>query len=224
VTPTALKSGGPDAVEPLPKEPSENLDDQPGRSGRGATELGRAVHAVLQHIDLTGWAEDDLHVLAERMGEEHGIEQETKQIAELARAALATETMVRATTAGKRGNAWREVSVAAPLDGASGQLEGQIDLLFREEDGSLTVVDFKTDRLTGRSKAEAAAPYLLQMGGYAWCVEKVTGSPVNRAVLIFARGESAGVTGDFEIEQLGLLKQQAAEMAVERVSAPLVAG
>ncbi|MDA0232974.1 MAG: UvrD-helicase domain-containing protein, partial [Chloroflexi bacterium] len=144
-TPTALKPPSPAAGTPgrevLPKEPSESLDDEPGRTGRGATELGRAVHAVLQHIDLTGWIDDDLATLAERMAEEHGVGGEESQVAELARAALGTGTMARAAAAAKRGEAWREVSVAAALDGVTGELEGQIDLLFREEDGSLTVVD-----------------------------------------------------------------------------------
>ena len=222
-TPTALKPGK--AVrEAMPKEPSEGLDEEPGRSGRGATEIGRAVHAVLQYIDLIGWTDDDLASLSERMAEEHGIGTETSQVAELARAALVTGTMKRAADAAKRGEAWREVSVAAALDDGVGELEGQIDLLFREDDGSLTVVDYKTDRLAGRDRADAAAPYLLQMGGYAWCVERVNGAPVDRAVLIFARATGEDGSGEYEVSGLAALKQQAALMAADRVSAPVNAG
>lgn len=222
-TPTALKSKYV-VRDALPKEPSENLDDEPVRSGRGATEIGRAVHAVLQHIDLTSWTPDDLASLAARMAEEHGIGSEINQVTELANAALESGTMARAAAAAKRGEAWREVSVAAPLENGIGELEGQIDLLFREEDGSLTVVDYKTDRITGRDRADAAAPYLLQMGGYAWCVERVSGTTVNRAVLIFARAVGAEGSGEFEVSGLTELKQQAMQMAAERVSAPVGAG
>ena len=218
-TPTALKPGT-GVREPLRKEPSESLDDESGRSGRGATELGRAVHAVLQHIDLTAWTDGELSTLAARMAEEHGIGDEAKQVAELARAALETATMARAAAAARRGEAWREVSVAAALEDVTGELEGQIDLLFREEDGSLTVVDYKTDRLAGRDHADAAAPYLLQMGGYAWCVERAAGTPVGRAVLIFARAAGAEGSGEFEVVGLAELKRQAARMAAERVSVP----
>jgi ATP-dependent helicase/nuclease subunit A len=224
-TPTALKPQRGEG-EALPKEPSESLDDEPGRSGRGATEIGRAVHAVLQHIDLTNWVDADLTDLATRMAEEHGVSDEAKQVAELSMAALVTGTRARATAAAERGEAWREVSVAAPLEGGEGDLEGQIDLLFREKDGSLTVVDYKTDRLAGRDRADAATPYLLQMGGYAWCVERVTGMPVERAVLLFARAtgpEGSGGTGEFEVPELPKLKRQAAQRAAERVSTPVIA-
>ena len=203
----------------LPKEPSVNLDDQPGRTGRGATELGRAVHAVLQHIDLTAWDETELAELSERMAEEHAVGGRMSEVIDLARTVLGTATMQRASAAAKRGQAWREVSVAAALGNDAGELEGQIDLMFREEDGSLCVVDYKTDQVKGRDIADAAGPYMHQLGGYAWCVEQVTGMTVSSGVLIFARGESEGVSGEYILPDLESLKYEATELAKEKLSA-----
>ncbi len=217
-TPTALKPEKA-AAAPLPKEPSESLDDEPVRPGRAATDIGRAVHAVLQHVDLTGWTDVDLNSLADRMSQEHGVEDRAQEITGLSRAALSTETMTRAVAAAKRGQAWREVSVAAALKDTDGELEGQVDLLFIEIDGSLTVVDHKTDRDPGTSLEDAAEPYLMQMGAYAWCVERVSGMPVSRAVLLFASRAAAGDAAEYEVPDLPLQKERAARMATELVSA-----
>ena len=140
-------------------------------------------------------------------------------VGELAMAALGTPVMQRAVAAARRGEVWREVSVAAGLDGVAGELEGQIDLLFRDADGSLTVVDHKTDYVAvGKDLQMAAEPYLLQMGAYAWAVERVTGQQVGQAVLVFSRGAGDGRAAEYEVPDLDSLKEQAAQMAAERVS------
>jgi ATP-dependent helicase/nuclease subunit A len=217
-TPTGLKQGKA-VAEPLPKERSEDLDGEVTPRGRGATERGRAVHAVLQLVDLDDWTPADLKSLAERCAHEHGVDGDAAMVRELATAALATPVMQRAAAAAKHGEVWREVSVAAGLDGAVGELEGQIDLLFREADKSLTVVDHKTDYVAaGKDLHVAAEPYLLQMGAYAWAVERVTGQQVGKAVLVFSRGAGDGGAAEYEVPDLDSLKEQAARMAAERVS------
>lgn len=217
-TPTALKPEKAGFV-PEPKEQSEQLDDEPAIPGRGATELGRAVHAVLQHIDLVDWTEEELASLSTRMAAEHS-PSDASEVTSLARAALQTETMVRAIAAARRGQAWREVSVAAPLPDENSQLEGQIDLMFLEENGTLTVVDHKTDKDRGASLEQAAEPYLPQMGAYAWCVERVTEMTVSRAILLFASRARSGGSAEFEVLDLASEKERAAQLAMERVSVP----
>lgn len=223
-TPTALKSEKA-PVSPEPKVTTEQIDDEPARPGRGATELGRAVHAVLQHIDLTGWTDEDLNSLASRMAAEHN-PAVSSDVARLASAALRTETMASAIAAAKRGQAWREVSTAAPLMTQAehiGELEGQIDLIYLEQDGSVTVVDHKTDRDRGDDIEQAAEPYLPQMGAYAWCVERVTGLTVSRAVLLFASRADSGAPAEYVVPNIALEKQRAVELATEKVSAPVEA-
>ncbi len=221
-SPTALKPAA-TQFEPEPKQAAPTLADEPVKPGRAATDLGKAVHAVLQHIDLLDWTETDLADLARRMAEEHNCP-DSAQVANLARAALQTETMQQATAAARRGQAWREVWVAAPLSENGnhvGQLGGQIDLMFLSDDGAITLVDHKTDLDRGHPIEHAAEPYLPQMGAYAWCIENVTGMIVARAVLLFAsRALSAGES-EYEVPDLPAEKLKAAEMAVEKVSAPV---
>jgi ATP-dependent helicase/nuclease subunit A len=216
-TPTALK---PDKAqhEPLPKEPSEDLDTETTRRGRGATERGRAVHAVLQLVNLGEWTPADVSSLSHRMAHEHAVGGDDELVTALAMNALGTPVMQRAAAAAGKGEVWREVSVAAGLEGVDGELEGQIDLLFREPDKTLTVVDHKTDYLgVGKDLALAAEPYLLQMGAYAWAVERVTGQQVGKAVLVFARGASDDGASEYEVPDLASLKLRASQMAVERI-------
>lgn len=224
-TPTALK---PEASSraPEPKEFSPQLDNERMKPGRGATERGRAVHAVLQHIDLTNWTEADLVSLATQMSAEHSPAR-SDEVANLARAALSTETMNRATAAAHRGQAWREVSVAAPLLSDAnhiGELEGQIDLMFIEDDGSVTIVDHKTDAAYRKSLEQAAEPYIPQMAAYAWCVEHITGQSgprVSRATLLFASRALSDQPCEYDIPDLATQKERVRQLAIDEVSAPV---
>ena len=60
-------------------------------------------------------------------------------------------------------------------------LSGQIDLWF-EEGGELVLVDYKTDRTDQRLDS-----YALQLRFYAMALEKLTGKPPDRALLMFLR-------------------------------------
>ena len=63
----------------------------PYRRGRGGTNLGRAVHAVLQSIDLlTG---EGLEDICRAQAEAEGIGDAAEDVLELSRNALATETV-----------------------------------------------------------------------------------------------------------------------------------
>jgi RecB family exonuclease len=46
-------------------------------------------------------------------------------------------------------------------------LEGYVDLVYREDDGSLVVVDYKTDAIPAGALAARVAYYRPQIGGYA---------------------------------------------------------
>ncbi|MCH7746311.1 MAG: PD-(D/E)XK nuclease family protein, partial [Chloroflexi bacterium] len=157
----------------------ESIAEEPWKRGRGGTSIGRAVHAVLQTIDLA--AGEDIEETARAQAAAEGIPQRQAEIARLARNAIGSDVVRRAVSSGRF---WREVPVAVPM--GDGVLEGFIDLLF-EEDGSLVVVDYKTDSLDAEETADAVSRYSLQAGSYALAVQKATGKPVKEVVFLFLR-------------------------------------
>jgi ATP-dependent exoDNAse (exonuclease V) beta subunit len=169
----------PDDVEPgLAKRPVD-LDLPAWRKGRYGTSIGRAVHAVLQVVDLaTG---EGVEAAARAQAVAEGLDGEHVRIADLARSALGAPC-VRAAAATEH---WREVYVGVPVGGRV--LEGYIDLLYRGRHG-LVVVDHKTDRATTDEEvATKLAAYRLQLAAYALAVERATGEPVAEARLVFCR-------------------------------------
>ncbi|MGH9119829.1 MAG: UvrD-helicase domain-containing protein [Acidimicrobiales bacterium] len=167
----------------------------PGR--RAGTAVGRAVHALLQAVDLDaiddpatdGAMESSIDVdrLARSVAAGEGIADDAGVVAGLARSVLRSPTVVAARASPRR---WRELYVAAPI--GDRVLEGYVDLVFEDAAGRLIVVDYKTDR--ARSEAEldaAAARYRLQGAAYALALSTALGRPVDRCVFVFARTEGA---------------------------------
>ena len=172
----AWESGEAAAMGQLDEE-AEPDASEPWRKGRATTSLGRAVHAVLQSIDLaTGEGIDER---AQGQAAAEGIPGRTADVARLARAAVESGIVKRAVASGRT---WREVAVAAPAGG--GSLHGFIDLLFEETDG-LVVVDYKTDAVSAREAPEAVARYRLQGGAYAHAIQQVTRMPVKEVVFLY---------------------------------------
>ncbi|HKA93536.1 MAG TPA: UvrD-helicase domain-containing protein [Acidimicrobiia bacterium] len=160
-------------------------DDRPAwRRGRAGTSVGRAVHAVLQTVDLaTG---DGLDATARAQSLAEGIPQREAEVRALARSVLQSAT-VRGAVAG--GRYWREVPVAAVLDGVT--VEGFVDLLVETLEG-LVVVDYKTDQIAGDDELDAAMErYRAQGAAYALALERALGSRVARCVFVFARRRQA---------------------------------
>ena len=156
----------------------------PYRRGRGGTNLGRAVHAVLQSIDLlTG---EGLEDICRAQAEAEGIGDAAKDVLELSRNALATETVKGLIESVKQGSAnyFREVFVSTKL--GDRLMEGFIDLLIDTPEG-IIIVDYKTDNLTTKQVQELGPEYEVQLGLYAWAVGETTGRPVREATLLFLR-------------------------------------
>ena len=63
-------------------------------------------------------------------------------------------------------------------------VQGVVDCCFETEEG-LTVIDFKTDRVTERTVAERAEYYRGQVELYSRALEELTGKPVTRKILWF---------------------------------------
>ncbi len=167
--------------EGLPPEHGEGV--AASRRGRAATSLGRAVHAVLQVIDLKTGANVDSLARAEAAVE--GIPERATDVALLARKVLGTKTIRRAAIL----RHWREVPVGAIVGGVL--LEGFIDLLYEEPDGSIVILDYKTDSVTGAGVDERMERYWLQGAAYALLLGEVMSSRVTRVEFVFA---AAGAT------------------------------
>ena len=76
-------------------------------------------------------------------------------------------------------------------------LSGQVDLVLFYPDGSIGIVDYKTDHIDGDSLHKKAARYRLQIAGYALAAEVIMKRPVRDARLYFARlGEIVSVAVD----------------------------
>ncbi len=180
VSPTALSAGDGGAAagdDPgLDKDPGDS-EQPPWSKGRYGTAIGRAVHGVLQDVDLsTG---EGLEDLADRQAAAEGVSGRSRIVAGLARAALDT-AVAREAAASPH---WRELFVAASF--GERLVEGYVDLVYRSADG-LVVVDWKTDTIAGDDGVDAKlARYRLQGAAYAAGLEAVTGEQVARMVFVF---------------------------------------
>jgi ATP-dependent helicase/nuclease subunit A len=162
----------------IEKQPRD-LDLAPWLRGRYGTAVGRAVHAVLQTIDLATGA--GLAAAAAAQAAAEGVIGREGDVERLARAAL-DASAVREAAARPR---WRETFVATTVGDRT--LEGYIDLLYRTDDG-LVVVDYKTASSAVDLDARVDG-YRAQGGAYAVAVEAATGEAVARVVFVFLTPE-----------------------------------
>jgi ATP-dependent helicase/nuclease subunit A len=167
--------------------PEVGEDIAASRRGRAATSRGRAVHAVLQVIDLGTQA--GLDDLAAAQAAAEGIPEQAAEVARLVRAACDSEPARRAASV----RHWREVPLGAPIEGVL--LEGFVDLLYELPDGRLVIVDYKTDSVSGAEVDRRMERYRLQGGVYGLLVAEVTRREVARIEFVFAApGEVRTVT------------------------------
>jgi ATP-dependent exoDNAse (exonuclease V) beta subunit len=153
-------------------------DVLPVRRGRSGTAVGRAVHAVLQTVDLrTG---DGLRTAARAQALAEEVPEREAEVARLARAMLDAPVVRLAA----HNPCWREVPVTAQVGDVT--VEGVIDLLVDAPEG-LVVVDYKTDRVeTGPALERAVARHRPQGAAYALALGTLLGRPVSRCAFVFA--------------------------------------
>ena len=171
----------------------------PARRGRGATSVGRAVHGVLQAIDLRRGAGLASYAAAQATAE--GATASRRDIELFVRSALASEDVQRAVG----GRHWREVYAAAPISSPEPAaevptvVEGYIDLLYEDATtGDLVVLDYKTDALGAMPEIDSprVEQYRRQGAAYAWCVEQSTGRAVGEVVLLYLRPDGSAARAD----------------------------
>lgn len=136
------------ALDPEDEHPGRakgprDLELPPWSKGRYGSALGRAVHAVLQVIPLREGESSQTISRADAVAAQciaEGLVGYEEMVRSLVQSALDSEVIQRA--AARRH--WREQYVATVEDDGT-VLEGYIDLVFLDDDGSLVVVDYKTD-------------------------------------------------------------------------------
>jgi CRISPR/Cas system-associated exonuclease Cas4 (RecB family) len=166
------------AHDPGVAKEGRDLELPPWNKGRYGTAIGRAVHAVLQTVDLANDARLDDLAAAQAAAE--GVLGFEATIVELVQAALRSET-VRAACATQY---WRETYVAVPVEEVT--LEGYVDLVYRDAEGALVVVDYKTDAIESDAQlATRLAHYSVQAAAYAIAVAAATGERVSRCIFLF---------------------------------------
>jgi ATP-dependent exoDNAse (exonuclease V) beta subunit len=144
----------------------------------GGPAFGVLVHAILAQAPFDA-SRDVLDECAAREARILGLtEQESAAAVEAAERILAHDILQRARAASARGLCRRESPVVCTLDDGT-LIEGFVDLAF-EEEGTWTVVDFKTDREIG---ADGIERYRRQVAVYASAIQKATGQSA-RGVLV----------------------------------------
>ena len=170
-------------LDPGLNKPPRNLDLPPWLKGRYGSDFGRAVHGVLQVVDLaTG---EGLREASAAQAAAEGVSNQRSAVERVARAAIGSQVARQASAT----EYWREVWVAATVGDCL--VEGYIDLLYRHGSG-LVVVDWKTDRVDGDDDIAAKLDrYRLQGASYVAALEAATALTVERMVFVFLREDGA---------------------------------
>ncbi|HEX2809810.1 MAG TPA: PD-(D/E)XK nuclease family protein, partial [Kineosporiaceae bacterium] len=201
---------GSDVADPGLAKGARDLELPPWNKGRYGTAIGRAVHGALQTVDLATGAGLEQAVSAQALAE--GVLPHADIVLALCRSALESATVRRAaerphwretyvgTPAGSSRLAdrlpnlhdeWNGPGAAAAALAAGAVLEGYIDLLYRQDDGSLVIVDYKTDVVPAAAVPGRVAHYRPQMQAYALALTEALGEPVSQAVLLFLHPQGA---------------------------------
>lgn len=185
ITPSAT------VVEAEPEATTTDMDDATGRMTmalRDGKSYGQAVHAAMDAV-ISGRVtmdEQGLHQAAEAGLAAADGEADRDEVITSVRAALKSPIVAEALSSNRR---WSELYLAAPV--ASGTItlvEGIADLVFERADGSVVVVDYKTDEAI---KPETRAHYADQLACYAELLQRATGKAVTRKVIVHVPGGSA---------------------------------
>jgi ATP-dependent exoDNAse (exonuclease V) beta subunit len=198
---------------PKPEDNSESTEWNTALRGRGGTDVGSAVHGVLQDIDFDD--DSNLDNLVAQTVAAYNIPDLKSDVELLVRNVLSSPSVAIATSE----NSWSEAWVAAEVEQGI-EIEGSVDLMVQHEDGSITIIDYKTDRVQGELLEERARGYENQLAGYALVIEKM-GMKVRNAVLVFANGGAGDTAREYVIEDLEQAKAAALSKIHDEILLPI---
>jgi ATP-dependent helicase/nuclease subunit A len=173
---------------------------------------GLAVHSLLEWSARNRWREpagDRVSAALREQGLEEG--EGVDQVLDLTRAFLGSSLR------DQLGDARVAPEVPFVLSVSGTLIRGSIDLLAERADGSVLVVDYKTDRLAGRDPVEIVSRYSIQRDLYALAAA-ARGAPVETAYVFLEK------PGDPVRETFGEADLAAARGRVEAVLERLAAG
>ena len=157
------------------------------------TQRGSAAHALLQHIDYskTG-SEEEIRGELTRMTREKFLTAQQAEAVDTGciRRLFASRIGQRIMNADRLRREFK-FSLLCPAEkffpggeGESVLLQGVIDCMI-EENGEITIIDYKTDRVRGGEALDRARSYAKQLEAYAYAAQRMTGRPVRECVLYF---------------------------------------
>lgn len=175
-------------------ESAENTARIPWK-GPGGADYGTAVHKVMQMLDFS--KTDSVAVIRDQLAQMQDKGLLTAEMAKL----IDTEAICRffATDVGRRlithPDVLREFKFSILVDaqqfdpdlaGEQILLQGVVDCAMVDDDG-ITVIDFKTDRVTEQTVDQVAQSYEQQVRAYADAMSRIYDKPVKQALLYFFR-------------------------------------
>jgi ATP-dependent exoDNAse (exonuclease V) beta subunit len=173
---------------------------------------GVAVHALLEWSARNRWREPSAERTAAALREQglEPTEERTEMALGLTRAFLSSPLREEI------GDARVSAEVPFVLKVGGTLVRGSIDLLAERRDGSILVVDYKTDRLRGREPEEMVSRYAVQRDLYALAAA-ARGGPVETAYVFLERPDPAVRT---HFDEAGLdAARGRAEAVLERLAA-----
>ena len=170
--------------------------------GLTAAQKGTALHTAMQcvRLDRTGSAEDLRQELARLAAEGYLTDQQAQAVDVRAMARFFASDLGQEMRESASLHREYPFSLLAPArrfypqapEGEEILLQGVIDCWFQRLDG-ITLVDFKTDRVSAADAPQRAEHYRGQLAAYAYALETLTGQKVTRRILWFL-GPNTGVT------------------------------
>ena len=181
--PAPFYSAG-ELIEPGQRPDERELllqQDEEAQTGQGSgISMGSAFHQVMEQIDICSTEPSDLEALIAEASNYWAIPDQA-QLTGIVAATLQHPLLERVRAASEY---QREVPFVFNLDGKL--IEGIVDLLFIEE-GSMVIVDYKTDDVPGRHLEERWQRYKRQGQIYALALNEITGFPVKEIAFYFVR-------------------------------------
>ena len=191
-----------DGVEVAPAKPTVTLRRPvfQGQKPLTPAQKGTALHMVMQYLnfDRTHALEDIQEEIARLVSQQfitpqQGEAVEPQRVLEFFRSSLGQRLV-----ASQQMEREFKFSMLVPArgyypnaeDGEEVLLQGVVDCWFVEADGTVTVLDFKTDRVTHNTVEARAREYRPQLEAYSRALSQALERPVGRCVLwFFALGE-----------------------------------
>ena len=169
-------------------------------------ERGTATHLVLQYMDFSKGANPELAAgEIERLRRERYLsDREAAAVDAQAICALFAsplgQRMLHAEEIRREFKFSLLIDASEVFGGERGEellLQGVVDC-YLEEDGQITVIDYKTDQLRGRAACEQRAEfYAGQLRAYARALTRICKKPVRECVLYFlSAGEAVSLSPD----------------------------